>query len=157
MGCDIHPHIEIQNEDGTWHYFGTIELGRSYTLFSSLSPGVRGDEANLKVPYRGELPDGVTQQTRTNYQYIAKTNPDPDNPNHIELKQAQLWHNPAVEENDVIPGPDWHSINWCTAQEYLHAVQQLKQEAGEGWGYYIQLGKFLADLPNARLIYWFDN
>jgi hypothetical protein len=91
MGCDYHPHIEMQATDGTWHRAEDIvpdpwydpnepvsnwnqpevrdqwgKPGRNYELFTMLA-GVRGPEHMAITPPRG-IPDDVGDETRAEYE-----------------------------------------------------------------------------------------
>ena len=67
MGCDIHAHIEY-NDDGDWEYFTPIHLSRWYELFGHLA-GVRRDYVPVVAP-RG-VPDDMDHFTMWDYKEMG--------------------------------------------------------------------------------------
>ena len=91
---------------------------------------------------------------------------------YCRKSQADKWirqgiSNPIeiVTGHEFVTHPDWHSPNWCTAQEMEQCVTQLFFRDGEWIGDYFEW-KILSDVMKlyeesgeyeCRAVFWFDN
>lgn len=153
MGCDIHAYIDFERGQ---HFFGEIEIGRNYKLFS-LMADVRTSEGELTLFSPRGLPEDVNHCiSRKDRLFII-----PDNEQHVgnfvNLNVAEQWVKDGISKRidgeNTITHPDHHSHSWLNSQEVGLVLCHLPE-------YHPIIATIYATLqalPESRLIFWFDN
>ena len=149
MGCDIHPHIEIEHPvdpEKDYHYtgyFGKLNLERDYYMFS-LMADVRNDgTVPVIIPPRG-IPDDMSTYVRSEYCMFVVDSPT-DEPGYCTVEDAQKYvdsHGSRIFESylgpvtrsivakhDYVENPDWHSASYLYANEFGEIMQKFYRDA----------------------------
>lgn len=145
MGCDIHPYVEVRQQEG-WQkvhdifenaYFREDDplddwnrptsdrpyFGRNYTLFAILA-GVRNYHEVSPIAQPRGVPPDVSSGILGEYTLrILEPGDDPELPGMCSMEDAvRLVANKSsswVREGEIITHPDWHSASWFTLAELL--------------------------------------
>lgn len=182
MGCDIHAYIEF-GEDMTdvtrIECFGKVRIPRNYLLFALLA-GVRSDgTVEPVVPPRG-IPKPLSFCVAGKYTEFVKPK---ERPKLLQDNTVRWWDPDKLYR----VCPDWHTPSWLTAdelrlvrKEFLAAQSALDTDDGlpaeydllitnvgvvrgtrlgtRPWPVHMDAVIAAMDvLPNARLVFWFDN
>ncbi|MCB6366621.1 hypothetical protein LI291_10600 [Intestinibacillus massiliensis] len=136
MGCDIHVHIEVQNEAGKWLHHSAPDVKRDYGLFA-LMAGVRNYGKVQPIAEPRGLPDDISEVTSAEWEPYA------DN-----------WHTPSYLMADELPElqqryqelrHDLHSLDTDLEYGVFHTyVAGNSLSSHEGW-------------KDLRIVFWFDN
>ena len=178
MGCDIHLHVEVrsrktkkEHNDSKWYsdeFYGEFS-DRNYNMFSALADVRNDGDIERIVPERGLPTDGLAFATEDHY-YLTIT----DDKELIEWgerycsrENAEKWvsagysvRNPNNE--NMVSGPDWHSENWCTADELKECIDYLDNNpefhVNVAWkALYAYMKAYEENGYECRAVYWFDN
>lgn len=153
MGCDIHAYIEYKKHDRYYSFCGEVDLDRWYYLFGQMASGVREVEGDF--PPKGFPPDAAYQAVSAYTRFVIGDK-EYDGDEFITVTKAQeyvergwsAWFN-----EHRVTHPDWHTPSWLTTDELKHVRTKLDER-------YFLLDAVIAameQLPEARLVFWFDN
>lgn len=161
MGCDIHAYIEYQPYKETnpdyWYLFADLSLMRDYAMFG-LMAGVRGGDALIE-------PRGFPKNSAAKYEYfLLVVDHEADEERTCSRENAERWvangnSEWGEEDHSLVSDPDWHTPSWLTSEEYRRVIETYKatyRERGECSEYEAVL-VMLENLPNSRIVFWFDN
>lgn len=188
MGCDIHLHLErrkiANSQDNLKHEWRRCQIigyggewsDRIYGMFALLA-NVRNYSDYEPIEQRG-FPTDADYRTKLLYSVRVIPNEEYEKYTFYEdgrycrKSQADKWIRQGCSEPiEIVTGqsyvthPDWHSPNWCTAQEMEQCVTQLFFRDGEWIGDYFEW-KILSDVMKlyeesgeyeCRAVFWFDN
>ena len=160
MGCDIHGYIEYKTKDSDqWWQWGNQILGpRNYGMFGLLA-NVRCD--GCVYPPRGFPRDSSI------YDYWLYVVDHATDENECTRNLAEEWvkNGSSFYEDETkirVSDPDWHSASWLTTKEFervMKKYEKLSDDDAES-PFFVEYKAALAAmlcLPNARLVFWFDN
>ena len=154
MGCDIHPHIEYKHfSESAYGWFAAPNLSQDYLLFALLA-GVRREwvkehfdiEITPVVAPRG-LPEDASYGTKRGHGGYE-----------IWSEVIEQWY---LDE--------FHSASWLNTEELAavaeiyfqtlgESFEEYKEQHGIEWGVELRaVLRAMEALPNARLVFWFDN
>lgn len=159
MGCDIHAYIEFQDtydvERGTWSSFGgQLYPGRDYRLFARLA-GVRGEQPVGLVAPRG-IPDKLGWDANEDWWLTVAADGDAPGTDLCPISRAEEYvRRYGSRFSDAskrwVSNPDWHTPSWLTLTELIKVVRGCNNVRWQA------ILAAMAALPNARLVFWFDN
>jgi hypothetical protein len=142
MSCDIHVYIEYGNDDG-YNLYASPDFPQSYFLFCLLA-GVRKEWVDKNI---GE-----------GFKAIYEPRGIPNNASFYTLK-SELGYLEWDEKTDTWDAmPDWHSTSHLNTEEFKYVINEYKQQIDDPdfYIYEATIALMLA-LPNARIVFWFDN
>lgn len=155
MGCDIHPHIEYKHSGSTaYEWFASPDSGQSYLLFALLADVRKRwvkEHMGLEVSAM-YAPRGIPADTS------YKTSRGHDGCEYWS-DRTQAW------ELDT----EFHSGSWLKTDELQAVIETYfgilgnsieEYRAQYGIDQCVELRatlKAMEVLPNARLVFWFDN
>ena len=155
MGCDIHAHIEYKElGDPVFSWFTSPHLGQDYLLFALLA-NVRkqwvaehlGFEVEALFAPRG-LPNDMSYNTKRGHNGCADWNPDTRTWELEESYFGRSWL--STEEFRIVLEAYFHTLE--------DSIENYKAQHGVEWGVELRATlKAMEVLPNARLVFWFDN
>jgi hypothetical protein len=155
MGCDIHPHIEYKYPSDTeYEWFASPHIAGDYTLFTLLA-GVRAGWVERHHGLRVEAlfaPRGLPEHT-------SSTTSRGDD--------GFEWWSSSTGTWDF--NSEYHSHSWLGTEElrlvfeaYLrtlgYSFETYRSQCDIEWGVELNATiRAMEALPNARLVFWFDN
>jgi hypothetical protein len=169
MGADVHCFIEFGKNEDFPDCFSKVHFNRDYTLFGVMA-GVRNEDLVLFHP-KG-LPKKISWRAESEYYLFVDKDSKPGEhlcDEHSCTKQrADEWIEQGlstykVKNTSFVTNPDWHSTSWLTTEEFakvLNKLEYLHVHLDYPNSITPTLKATLAamrELPNARLVFWFDN
>jgi len=169
MGCDIHAYIEygVDYKDKIiMSDFARVNIWRDYALFGIMA-GVRRDEVQLFEP-RGIPKDLGFYADYDYYLWVndeARKNEERDGKVCSRSKAEEYvkeWGCAYKDEQKTfVSDPDYHTASWLTADEFQQCLDKLTT-LDYRYGSVISpplkaIAAAMKVLPNARLVFWFDN
>jgi hypothetical protein len=165
MGCDIHPYIEYNSDpdcDGRYTFFAAPHIMRDYTLFNLLA-GVRGPSVNALYPPRG-VPESLSYKVEHEYtlHVTQDDEEDLDQEGYCTYQRASAWVNKGYSkwfdiDHTCVVNPDWHNPSWLNADELSKVYLKYWEVRGSDFLQVKAIIEAMRVLPNARLVFWFDN
>ena len=173
MGCDIHLHCEVKNENGNWEDKGEVWDSRHYSAFTALC-GVRdytGESPKISEP-RG-IPEDATETTKTDHE---DWDCDAHSASHVTLKEISEFvkKNEPIKRTGLLSQSQAADLDildrtpdhWCQGTNQEGYVRREWEETGENS--LTELLEILTSiywdnwhgddyLTSLRIVFWFDN
>ncbi|WQJ53452.1 MAG: hypothetical protein [Wendovervirus sonii] len=183
MSCDIHFKLEYKPKDkDVQHWFpvfgwsqNELYLDADYMIFAALA-NVRNYDDIEHIELKG-FPKDADLSTKLAYCYVIDESEE-SNTTYYDSEDGTKCVNPDVADNWVnqkysvymedpiyglVTGPDFHSANWCTFEEYKHALDIVKNKYPNKFinvcyqAIYALMETYNKNDMYIRMVYWFDN
>ena len=180
MGCDIHAYLEYKKkvENSYWMCFSRVNITREYSLFGSLSKGVRTNIEGGLLP-RG-IPSDLSYVAEKDYTLVVVPDDEygdgfgwscseSDANSWMESGISRRWYGSFSLPGDdswTVTHPDWHSASWAEKKDLEIAYKAYQNTVlpeyldGKNIPLEVIIAAMVAYEQNgyySRLVYWFDN
>lgn len=133
MGCDIHVHIEVKNND-KWEHYSLPHIERHYELFAKMAD-VRNFNGIKPISEPKGLPDDLSIVTQIDVDRWG------------EDAHSHSWFGPE----ELVKLRDWYGSD-----------MEMTKEFGYVFGSYLSdfieyRGEYPKEVQDLRIVFWFDN